>query len=453
MIYQISKAGPLFAIILCCINLFTTNMTLAQNPIVSSRGVCDPQVRVYGDRVWLYATHDASIENKDFLMTDWWVWSSSDLVNWTYESTLKPEDTWYGKPSTVCWATDAISRNGKYYFYFSMGQTDIGVVMGDTPKGPWKDPVGRALIPSSLTPVKERDPGILLDDDGTAYIIFGVWDFYIARLNEDMISLAEAPRMIEQDYKQGPYGAGKTDDKPFIHKYNGKYYLSWGCYYAISDHVYGSYNYKGSFVSYDRLGPEFKNPVKAFDRDRHGSFFELHNQWYFICNDNSLPGSSPYFRNSVISYIHYKENGEIEPIYINKLGVARYDAGVAPLEAENYFKAFGVKKKECPEGGYEICDIHKGSYLVYPKVMNLKSNTRLSFRASSNNSSGGKIEIREESVTGKLLGTCRIPHTGNWATYETIKCQLKNNPGQKDLCLVFRGNKDELLRLNWMSFE
>ena len=26
----------------------------------------------------------------------------------------------------------------------------------------------------------------------------------------------------------GPYGAGKCDDKPFMHKHNKTYYLSWG---------------------------------------------------------------------------------------------------------------------------------------------------------------------------------------------------------------------------------
>ena len=34
----------------------------------------------------------------------------------------------------------------------------------------------------------------------------------------------------------GPYGPGKADDKPFLHKnaQTATYYLSWGCFYATS---------------------------------------------------------------------------------------------------------------------------------------------------------------------------------------------------------------------------
>ncbi len=267
-----------------------------------------------------------------------------------------------------------------------------------------------------------------------------------------MISLAEEPRKIVQDKKFGPYGEGKTDDKSFIHKYNGKYYLSWGCYYAMSDNVYGPYTYIGSFYTKDRLEPEFWKSFKAYDRDRHGSFFELYNQWYFICNDNSIPGSQPFYRNSVISYVHYKDNGEIEPVYLTRLGVGRYDA-LVPIEAENYFKSERVSKKECPEGGYEIRDIRNGSCLTYPKVMNLKANSSISFRVSCANQSGGTIEIRENDANGKLLGTCKISNTGGWNVYKNFICRLNNGSGQKDISLVFKGKGGELLRLNSFKFE
>jgi len=85
--------------------------------------------------------------------------------------------------------------------------------------------------------------------------------------------------------------------------------------------------------------------------------------------------------------------------------------------------------------------------------MNLKQNCSLSFRISSGNPAGGIIEIHENGVEGKLLGSCKIPNTGNWSAYKTISCKLKNEAGQKDICLVFRGNGDELFRLNWLSFK
>ena len=114
------------------------------NPIVVGKGLCDPQVRIYGDQAYLYATHDAVPGSDKFIMNDWWVWHSSDLVHWKQVSTLRPEDTYWGKPCNQCWATDAMSRNGQYYFYFSRGPEEIGVVRSDTPAGPMERPPGQA---------------------------------------------------------------------------------------------------------------------------------------------------------------------------------------------------------------------------------------------------------------------------------------------------------------------
>ena len=90
-------------------------------------------------------------------------------------------------------------------------------VVSDAPAGPWRDPLGKALIAKGQVPTETRDPGILQEADGTSYIVFGTYDFYIARLSDDMISLAETPRRITIADPEGPYGLGKTDDKPFLH--------------------------------------------------------------------------------------------------------------------------------------------------------------------------------------------------------------------------------------------
>ena len=65
---------------------------------------------------------------------------------------------------------------------------------------------------------------------------------------------ASKPRKIEISNPHGPYnqdGKNKekpTDDKPFLHYNNGHYYLSWGCFYAMADNVYGPYDTKGSII-------------------------------------------------------------------------------------------------------------------------------------------------------------------------------------------------------------
>ena len=431
-----------------CLYLALSATVWAENPIVVGQGLTDPKIRIYGDRAYLYATHDADPAAKNFLMKDWWTWASDDLVHWTYQSTLKPEQTYWGKPCNECWATDAISRHGKYYFYFSRGNSELGVVEGATPTGPWSDPLHKPLVAHGSVPTAARDPAILQEDDGTTYLIFGCWDYYITRLDDDLVTLAETPRKVEIEGKAGPYGPGKTDDKSYLHKYNGKYYLSWGCFYAMSDNVYGPYVYKGCIITKDRTAPEFQ---KGLVFDRHGSFFELHHQWYFICNDQSWPGTSAHFRDSVISYVHYRDNGEIDPVYINRVAVGQYDAG-QKIEAENYFNENGVRQGESPDGGFELRDIHDGSFAEYPNVMNLPANTTVSFRVTAMNTPGATIEIHQHAADGPLLGTCQIPPTGSWSTYETVSTSLKNAPGTDDLCLVFHGPTGDLVHLNWFGF-
>ena len=53
----------------------------ARNPLVlPSVGLADPHVRVINNRIFMFATHDFSVNNSDFVMTDWWVWTTDNMV-------------------------------------------------------------------------------------------------------------------------------------------------------------------------------------------------------------------------------------------------------------------------------------------------------------------------------------------------------------------------------------
>ncbi len=121
---------------------------LSGNPILPGIGVCDPHIRIYNDIAYLYASHDKSPNGSNFCMENWWIWSSHDLIKWTHECTIHPEETYFGKPDNSCWAVDSIEFKGKYFFYFSRGPTEIGVLMSETPVGPWIDPLRKPLIKS-----------------------------------------------------------------------------------------------------------------------------------------------------------------------------------------------------------------------------------------------------------------------------------------------------------------
>jgi beta-xylosidase len=253
-------------------------------------------------------------------MEDWWIWCSPDLVHWQHECTLKPEQTYMGAGFSSCWATDAIERDGKYYWYLSEKNRATGVVVGDSPTGPWHDPLGRPLVGPEINADGAYDPGVFRDDDGNYYLVFGVWDFYIARLADDMVSFAEEPRKVAIHNQESHYGKGKTDDKPYLHRRDDVYYLSWGCYYGVAEDIYGPYDCRGSVIVEERVDPELRYDDRHIGWDRHGCFFEWKDQWYFACNDQSQTGSTR-FRDFSIAYLNYRDNGEMEPVRLTTDGV------------------------------------------------------------------------------------------------------------------------------------
>ena len=409
----------------------------ADNPIIPHQGVCDPRIHIFNDRAYLFSTHDDAPGHPGFVMHDWQVFSSPDLIHWRKEFVLKPEDTFMGH-TTDCWATDGAGRHGNYYFYFSKGQECLGVAVSTNgPGGPYRDALGKPLLPKGLTPTAQYDPTVYIDDDPahTPYIVWGFTvvgqQYHIARLNEDMISLAEPPRPVT-------LVNGWQNDAPFIGKHNGIYYLnSHGACYATATNVYGPYTVRGVF-SHDRTVD-------------HGGFFTWHNQTFFAYG---VPDTDSYFRQTKIVYAHYRDNGDIvdDPfIEQSPLGVGQYDAHWEKIQAEWYFAASdGVQPRENATG-FELQNLTDGSWLAYPHFRNLSRDATLTFRAASANPVGGSIEIHQDGAAGPVLGQCRIPNTGGWTNYQLVTCHLTNDAGAKDLCLVFKGSGGELLRLDWFK--
>jgi len=435
--------------------IFMSVPIVAQNPIVPNQGLNDPHIHIFNDTAYVYASHDKSANNKKFIMEDWWVWSSPDLVNWTKESVLKPQDTYIGKDFTSCWATDVAYKNGKYYWYFSEGNQQTGVVVGDSPVGPWRDPLGKPLLMSELTPTDEYDMAIF-EENGAHYIIFGVWEYYIAKLNDDMISLAEKPKKLIVNNPRGPYNLdGKnlekpTDDKPFVHKYNGKYYLSWGCFYAMADNLYGPYYYKDTVIKQESFAEGYDAPTwpTGFLQGRHGSFFEWNNQWYYAYCDISQTGNR-YFRDTFISYVHYKENGEMATIRVDGVGVANYDAN-SKIEAEDYFKANGVKKEET-NSGFVITTTDTKSYLNFTNVKGLKNTSKLTLKTSAKKEGKFIIKILKDSLQGEMIAS-KVFEIKQRNQFKEISFELKKLTSKENIYLTIEQLTNNQLQIDSFSF-
>ncbi|HEX2926747.1 MAG TPA: carbohydrate-binding protein, partial [Ruminiclostridium sp.] len=70
----------------------------------------------------------------------------------------------------------------------------------------------------------------------------------------------------------------------------------------------------------------------------------------------------------------------------------------------------------------------------------------------SSATTGGNIEIRLDSDTGTLIGTCPVAATGDWQTWADVKCSVSGVTGKHNLYLKFTGESGYLFNLNWFTF-
>ncbi|MFI3321785.1 MAG: family 43 glycosylhydrolase [Rikenellaceae bacterium] len=410
----------------------------AQNPVTGKTGVSDPHIRVFNDTLYLYTGHDNAPENKTWVMKYWQIFSSTDLCNWKQEGAISPADNFMGEGSKDCWAADAAKRNGKYYFYFSDQKRGVGVMQSDYPNKGFKDMLGTYLVSP------DHDPTILIDNDKecTPYIVYGHKEssYKIAKLNDDMISLAQEPREI---IIEGKEWENEPDwvDKNYIFKHNDTYYLSWGGEYATSKNVYGPYKCTG------KVGEGYELGNLA-----HGSFFNWKGQFYHIWCYYIRTGYR--YRESVMSYCHIDDNGLIvtDTDFLDKhfeYGVGRYSASWDKIEAEWFYeKSEGVEKIGTKESGFKVRNIKNGDFLRFSNVEfeGIFKKFTAKLEKSGKN---GTLQIREGAKDGKIIGKLDIK---NSTPFSTFSCNIDIEKGIKDIYLVYKSGSNSELQLDWISF-
>lgn len=163
---------------------------LVRNPVVQTWYTPDPAPMVYKDTLFLFVDHDED-DADYFYMKDWQLYSTTDLINWTYRGTPMSTATFtWARQGDKAWAAQAIERNGKFYWYMcaqddETGADALGVAVSDSPVGPYHDPLGKPLAPPTWGYI---DPTVFIDDDGQAYLFWGNNNLWYAKLVADMIS-------------------------------------------------------------------------------------------------------------------------------------------------------------------------------------------------------------------------------------------------------------------------
>ena len=323
-------------------------MSQERKPLVSHIFTADPSAHVFDGKIYIYPSHDIPHEIDDndngdeYAMEDYHILSMDSVDSPCVDNgeALHMRDVeWVSKQM---WAPDAVCKDGKYYLVFPArdkeGLFRLGVAVSDSPVGPFK------AEPNYIEGSYSIDPAVLKDDDGKVYCYYGgLWggqldkwktgkfnpnggelegDFdpnadaqgpMFAQFSDDMKSFVTTPKNLTiLDENGKPLKAGDEERRyfegPWMHKFNGKYYLSYSTgtthyiVYAESDTPDGPFTYKGRILE----------PVLGWTT--HHSIVEYNGKWYLFYHDCELSNGINHRRNVKFTELTIHEDGTIDTI-------------------------------------------------------------------------------------------------------------------------------------------
>jgi beta-xylosidase len=286
-------------------------LPLAANPVMDG---ADPHAQVIGNDYWLYPT-EAHSRRPVFA-----AYRSTDLRNWKRQGTLLDlgQVPWVkadGAPWHGAWAPAIAEKNGKFYFYYSVGpQTPtpsrIGVAVGTSAAGPFTDS-GKPLL-SGGDGFEAIDPMVFVEGDKAWFYAGGSAGskLRVFEMADDMVSFK---REVKTD--QPPH----FTEAPFMHRRGKTYYLSYShgkwndptysVHYATASSPTGPWNYRGRILASDAThqGPGHHSFVEDPESKE---WFIVYHRWETASKNGPFRGS----RKIAVEKVDYDEQGLIRPV-------------------------------------------------------------------------------------------------------------------------------------------
>lgn len=445
-----------------CIKTFAVTLCLtgigqqlsAQNPIVRNQYSADPTARVFGDRVYVYPSHDILAQPGKgrvgwFCMEDYHVFSSANLTDWTDHGMIVSQTTvpWANPTGYSMWAPDCIERNGKYYFYFPTLPKDtalygrsfgIGVAVSDKPTGPFMPE------PAPIKGVKGIDPNVFIDKDGQAYLYWSQGNIYVAKLKDNMKELASEvvtiPNLPTKGLKEGP----------FVFERNGLYYLTFPhvenkterLEYAIGDNPMGPFKMTGVIMD--------ESPTGCWTN--HHSILQYKKQWYLFYHHNDYSPKFDKARSIRLDSLSFNADGTIQKVIPTLRGagltnarteiqIDRYSkiderAAIASLDTADTFKGWKTEFKE-PGAWIQYNSVDFSGKAIKKALLKVRAAEDATF------------EIRTASLTGPLLSKYTVRKDNNWMVIGADV--LKKTNGVQHLFISLKDGKG--VEIDWVKFE
>ena len=333
----------------------------------------DGEPRVFGDRVYIYGSHDKECGDF-FCMLDYVTYSApiDNLKDWRYEGVIykASQDPDYVNHRFM-YAPDVIQGNdGRYYLFYSLADKHecsflMSVAVCDSPCGQFEF-LGYVKNPDG-TPFQHGvifDPG-LINDNGHIYMYWGVWhDFdenpnytreqsiakqmemykktreeienteggvkgpFVVELCDDMLTVKSTPRHIFPIiYKGSSFDGHEFFEASSMRKIGGKYYFIYSTYnqhelaYATSDYPDRDFEFGGVIISNGDIGYNGRSEKDRLNRtgNNHGSIAFINGEWYIFYHRQTH--KSDYSRQACAEKIQILEDGTIPQVEMTSCGL------------------------------------------------------------------------------------------------------------------------------------
>ena len=370
----------------------------AFNPYLPSyEYVPDGEPYVFGDRVYIYGSHD-KFNGSAYCENNYVCWSAdvNDLSDWKYERVIykKSQDPMFdGKPLSfaperLLFAPDVqIGADGRYYLYYAFDFLGImAVAVCDTPAGEYEFYGHIHYADGTLLGEKEGDPfqfdpGVLVDDDGRVYLYSGFcpigfpWDVVgtdpkksivkggmVIELEKDMVTVKEGLKVIFPDKAHGEgtdFEGHEFFEAPSMRKICDTYYFVYSSFnghelcYATSKSPVDGFKYGGTIVSNADIYLNERSEKDALNYfgNNHGSIVEINGQWYVFYHRQT--NRHQYSRQACAEVIAIEQDGSITQVEITSCGLnngplvgkGEYEARIAC----NLISRLGAKRYEIGE--------------------------------------------------------------------------------------------------------
>ena len=296
--------------------------TTAQNNPVFPGWYADPEGIIMDDEYWIFPTYSAPYDKQ----VHFDAFSSPDLVNWTKHERIIDTTVIKWAHSAV-WAPSIIKKEDQYFLFFGANDIQsneeyggIGVAVSDSPKGPYKDHLGKPLVDKFHNGAQPIDQ-FVFQDNGKYYLIYGGWRHCnIAQLKDDFTGFnpyedgTTFKEITPENYVEGP----------FMFKKDDKYYFMWSegswtgpdysVAYAVADSPFGPFK---------RIGKTLQQDTKIATGAGHHSI--IHNKdtddYYMVYHRRPLDETDRNSRETCIDLMEFNDDGTIKQVVITNEGV------------------------------------------------------------------------------------------------------------------------------------